>query len=453
MTPRSTRLICSGCGWQPHNEAIAFRCGNVRPGDDVDHVMTVDLDTAGLTWPEEDASHHPFIRYRTLLSAYDLAVRRGMSDRDYVDLVERLDKEVAAVDGDGFHATPFGRSEALGAVLGFDAGDVWVKDETGNVSGSHKARHLMGVMIHLRVQEETGLGDPLHRPDLAIASCGNAALAAAVVARASSWPLRVFVPTWADPAVVERLRSLDAVVEVCERSAGVAGDPTYHALQRAIADGALPFTCQGNENGVAIEGGETLGYEIVDALRGSDAALDRVFIQVGGGALASAVVQAFAHAVALSALDGLPRIHAVQTAGGFPLKRAYDLVARREAASTRGDTLTYAAAHRSEFMWPWESEPTSVAHGILDDETYDWLAVVRGMMESGGSPVVVDEVTLVEANAVGRAATGVEVDHTGTAGLAGLLAMRNRGEVGSEERIAVLFTGARRETREERATA
>ena len=43
-------------------------------------------------------------------------------------------------------------------------------------------------------------------------------------------------------------------------------------------------------------------------------------------------------------------------------------------------TLAWAARHRSAFMWPWETEPHSVADGILDDETYDWLAVVRGML-------------------------------------------------------------------------
>ncbi len=37
------------------------------------------------------------------------------------------------------------------------------------------------------------------RPRLAIASCGNAALAAATLARAAAWPIEVFVPDWADP--------------------------------------------------------------------------------------------------------------------------------------------------------------------------------------------------------------------------------------------------------------
>ena len=69
---------------------------------------------------------------------------------------------------------------------------MWVKDETGNVAGSHKARHLFGILLELRVAEALGHGDPAS--PLAIASCGNAAYAAAVVARAAGRELRVFVP-------------------------------------------------------------------------------------------------------------------------------------------------------------------------------------------------------------------------------------------------------------------
>jgi threonine synthase len=92
-------------------------------------------------------------------------------------------------------------------------------------------------------------------------------------------------------------------------------------------------------------------------------------------------------------------------------------------------------------MWPWEEEPRSIAHGILDDETYDWLAVVEGMIATGGHPVVVDEETLAGANTLAREATGIDVDHTGSAGLAGLLAQRATGEIADDERIALLFTG------------
>ena len=93
-------------------------------------------------------------------------------------------------------------------------------------------------------------------------------------------------------------------------------------------------------------------------------------------------------------------------------------------------------------MWPWETTPRSVAHGILDDETYDWLAVVDGMLATRGRPVVVDEETLVRTNELAREATGIEVDPTGSAGLAGLVALHALGEIAADERIAVLFTGA-----------
>ena len=126
------------------------------------------------------------------------------------------------------------------------------------------------------------------------------------------------------------------------------------------------------------------------------------------------------------------------------MSRAYDRLAERATVSSADQALAYAAGHRSEFMWPWEEEPKSIAHGILDDETYDWLAVIRGMMATGGSPVVVDEGMLERANQIGRTTTGIDVDHTGTSGLAGLMALRELGEVGPEERVVVLFTGARR---------
>ena len=38
-----------------------------------------------------------------------------------------------------------------------DAGGVWVKDETPNVGGSHKARHLFTILLHLLAAEDAGL--------------------------------------------------------------------------------------------------------------------------------------------------------------------------------------------------------------------------------------------------------------------------------------------------------
>jgi threonine synthase len=453
MTTTPTRLVCAGCGAEVSVESpITWACPARRAGDDIDHVLQRVLDpVAAVGEPDGAPSANPFVRYRRRFHSYHVARAAGWSDQRYVDLVRGLDEAIAAVDGSGFRTTPIVRSPRLDAELGFTAaGGVWVKDETGNVSGSHKARHLMGVMLALNVAESMGAADP--NAPLAIASCGNAALAAAVVARAARRRLLVFVPVSAEESVVTRLSALGAEIEVCERGAGQAGDPTVVRLMGAIAEGAVPFTVQGNLNGLAIEGGSTLGWELVDQLPDDASALDRLVIHVGGGAFASSAAQALEEAVALGQLKRSPIIDTVQTQGGYPLKRAHDraLEHLEIAAGTPVDpeaaagAISQAVHHRSDYMWAWETEPVSVAHGILDDETYDWAAVVRAMLITGGRSVVVDEATLEAANALARPDTGIDADHTGTAGLAGLIQLTRDDLVSPDETVAVIFSGARR---------
>ena len=447
-----TALVCAGCGHRvPDDAPLAFGCPAARPGDDVDHLLVRVMVAGHEASAEEAGAPNPYVRWRTRFHAYNRSRAMGWSDAEYVRLAQRLDSAVARVDGHGFRITPFARSGPLSDALGLSAaGGVWVKDETGNVSGSHKARHLFGTLLELAVEEArrgvattappAGAGPAGPRAPLAIASCGNAALAAAVVARAAGRRLDVFIPPDADPVVVERLRALGAACTVCEREPGVAGDPTYHALLRAIDAGAVPFTCQGNLNGLAIEGGETLGWELAAAVGapGGPPSLDRVVVQVGGGALLSSVIAGLRYGAV-----ALPRIHAVQPATVHPLARAFERVRARVAAGEPAvQVLADAGRHRSAFMWPWEQEPRSVAHGIIDDETYDWRACLAGMLESGGGPLVTSEIALEEANALARSTTGIDVDHTGSAGLAGLLDLARTRAIHPDENVAVLFTGA-----------
>ncbi len=452
MTTSSFELYCAGCGASVAvDEPFPFRCPNARPGDDIDHVVTVaaDLEGTSLCTATLEPDANPFLRFRELHASWRLASRRGMSDTDYVDLVERLDEAVAQVDGHGFRVTPYQREEALSDALGFGAeGGVWVKNETGNVAGSHKARHLMGIALYLEVVERTGLATAGATPKLGIASCGNAALAAAVVARAAGRPLEVFIPPWADAKVVARLEALGAELRTCDRSASdPPGDPCYLRFSEAVRGGQLPFTCQGSENGLTIEGGKTLGWELAcqHAALGAPS-LQRLFVQVGGGALASSCIQALRDARALGVIAELPKIHAVQTEGGHPLERSWLELTQlmRDRSLSVDEAISFAARHRSRFMWPWEKEPKSAASGILDDETYDWLQIVRAMIESGGSPVVVSETTVVEALRLARESTGIDVDATGSSGLAGLLALREQVALSPDARVAVLFTGRRR---------
>ena len=408
----SPRFVCHGCGAVVDAaRAFPFVCPGARAGDDIDHVLVAPADASYLAAGDED---NPFLRYRRWLSPWRLARAVDLSDGAFVELVGELNRALEGVDGSGFRRTPFVREPALADGLGLE-GPLWIKDETRNVSGSHKARHLMGVMLNLRVLEISGLalGEGLRARRLAIASCGNAALAAAVIARAADWPLDVFIPTDAEPAVVRRLGDLGATIVVCERRVGEAGDPCVHAARHAVAAGAIPFGVQGPDNGLAVEGARTLAFEMAETLAAERAEIDTLYVQVGGGALASALAQGFGIAVGAGLAPRAPRLIAVQTAGCAPLARAWG----------RLDSLPLGEAvrSRSRFMWPWESVPASLAHGILDDETYDWFEIVRAMRETGGEAVVADEAAVARAFDLVRSLTSVPTSATGAAGLAGAL--------------------------------
>ncbi len=424
--------------------------------------MSADRPTPGCT----------FVTHRRRLDLYRRWADGPVDDEAVVEAVTELDDAVAAVDGRRFVPTPFTVRDELAAAAGLDGVEVWVKDETGNVADSHKGRHLFGVAVDHRLAARVG------RPvtgRYAIASCGNAAVAAAVVAAAAEHELEVFVPTWADPDALARIADLGAAVVSCPRRDGVAGDPAYLAFREAVEAGAVPFSCQGTDTPGALDGGRTLGWEMVDALTGDDPAsgdgggapamLDHVVVQVGGGALATCVARALAEEVAAGRLAELPRFCAVQPEGCHPLVRAWDRLvselldgdppdtngARLEAArrlGRMGEAPRRTIVERlrrdpDRYMWPWEDEPRSIASGILDDVTYDWVDVVEAMLASGGFPVVASEDALASAHRVGREATGIDASPTGTAGLAGARILGDLGVLGRGDRLAVLFTGRR----------
>ena len=377
----------------------------------------------------------PFEQYRTRLASYREARRRGWSDARFVALVRELDAAVAAVDGHGFAQTPLVPAQALAAAMELRPDCLWLKDDTRNVGGSHKARHLFGVLLHLAVTGTEGT--------LAIASCGNAALAAAVVARAAGRALTVFIPTWADPNVVAGLEALRARIVVCERRPGEEGDPAYLRFTEAVAAGAVPFSCQSTATATTLDGGRTLGWELAEQLekRGVAGAL-RLYVQVGGGALASAAWAGLHEGIRHAGLALAPVLHPVQTVACAPLARAW---ARLREAAPDSVTLRHLAREDPQrFMWAWEDVGTSAASGILDDVTYDWTAIVEAMDESGGWPVTVAEDEIVAAHRLVHAHTAIDADATGSAGLAGVLHDRSRGRIAGEEPVLALVTGVTR---------
>lgn len=357
------------------------------------------------------AEINPFIRYRERLDSYGRARSAGWSDQRFVDLVSALNNEIRNVDGRGFCVSPTVDGSHLATALGLDV-NLNIKVEIDSVGGSHKARHLFGVALHLAIDEaDRGVSN---RP-LAIASCGNAAIAAAIVAKAIDRPIQVFVPVWAERVVLDHLADLGATLRICEPRVNEKGDPCYARFIEAVANGFCPFGVQGIDTPTTFDGARTLGWELEDQVEN----LDAVFIQVGGGALGTATSRALPNVA----------VYPVQVEGCAPFRRAWDLLAPDFDADA-------AALMPEKFMWPWD-QPASAASGLLDNVTCDWLPLLDATLASGGEPVVVPESTLISTHSVAKRVTGLDVSPTGAAGLAGLVcASQQAGAV-----VAVVFTG------------
>ena len=139
---------CAVCGASVDiAQPFSWRCPNAL-GSDRHHAPQLLQSISPL---RSGGDTNPFMAFRPYLAVDAFMGAHGLTDGARVAMIGELDAAIAAVDGRGFTTTPFERADALSAALGFGAdGGVWVKDETGNVGGSHKARHLFTILLHLR---------------------------------------------------------------------------------------------------------------------------------------------------------------------------------------------------------------------------------------------------------------------------------------------------------------
>ena len=145
---------------------------------------------------------------------------------------------------------------------------------------------------------------------------------------------------------------LGAQRHVCPREPGVrrrSVRPRARARRSRRARSRSP--CQGNLNGLASRAASTLGVGARGAAGGGT--LDRLFVQVGGGALASAcVARAARGGGARRDRDGCRGSTRCRRAARAPLRARV----RRASRRARRRRLREARTAR-EFMWPWEEEP------------------------------------------------------------------------------------------------
>ena len=266
-------------------------------------------------------------------------------------------------------------------------GRVALKLECLQVTGSFKPRGATNALRSL---------DPAAAArGLVTASGGNHGLAVGYVGQQAGLPTTIFLPESVTPAKVERLKALGATVRVTGR---VWDDSNAAALAHAAESGQAyihPFA-----DPAVMAGQGTLGLEILDQVPDADT----ILVAIGGGGLAAGL------ATAAKALRPDIRIVGIEPTGAPTLlesRRAGRLVTLAEI-TTRAGTLA-----------PRTSAP----------ETFQ-------LIESH-----VDDIVLVDDEAMREAARWLWLEHNVAAELSGAAA------------VAALQTGAYRPAAKERVVA
>jgi threonine dehydratase len=271
-------------------------------------------------------------------------------------------------------------------------GDVWLKLECLQVTGSFKARGATNRLLTLPPE--------MLRHGIYAASGGNHGLATARAAAMAGVPATIYLPSNASAAKIAKLRAWGATVEVV----GHVWDESHAAaVEAANRAGAVYFHPFADEQVVAGQG--TVALELLRDLGPADI----VVIAIGGGGLIAGM------ATVLRALHPNTRIVGVEPDGSPTLRRSLDagVVVRLPAVTTRVATM---------------------ACGRTDPLVFD---IIKAR---------VDDVVLVSDADLERAARwlwfemGIAADLSGAASLAALMSGAVRPPRGA--RVAGLVCGA-----------
>ncbi len=284
--------------------------------------------------------------------------------------------------------------------------EIWIKDESGNPTGSFKAR---GLAVAVHVAAATGYRG------VAVPSAGNAASALSAYAAALGLAARVFVPRDTPRAALVDCRAYGAEVRLVD---GVITDAA-RALRAEAREGEADLSTL--REPYRLEGKKTLGYELAEAFEGH--LPEAVLYPTGGGTGLLGMWKAFEELEGLGWLvpGRRPRLYVVQAAGCAPLVRAFE----------RG----------LESAPPWE-DPHTVAAGLRVPVAVADFWILRAVRESGGGAVAVGEESLLADTLHLARTTGIAACPEGGATLAGLRRLREAGAVGPGDRVLIYNTGS-----------
>lgn len=281
---------------------------------------------------------------------------------------------------------------------------VWVKQESGNPTGSFKARGL--AMAVSRARE-------LGAPGVELPSAGNAAIAAAAYAAAAGIPCRLALPADTPEAVIARCRAYGGDVLL-------GGRTLVDALELLIRDDQGYWDLSTFKEPYRVEGKKTMGLELAEQCAWR--LPDWVVYPTGGGTGIVAMAKAFDELRILGLLrsDRRCRFAVVQMEGCAPIVEAF---------------------HRGlDFVPPWEDPATDV-WGLRVPKTIADFLILRAVRESGGTAISIGEAAIPAMQAAAAKREGLEVGPEGAAALLGVESLIRQGHIVENERVVVFQTG------------
>jgi threonine synthase len=297
---------------------------------------------------------------------------------------------------------------AVADTVGMAGGEVLVKDEGRNPTGTFKAR---GMAVAIARAVELGIRH------VALPSAGNAGAAAAAYAAAAGVSCHVAMPS--DAPAVNRAEAAAYGAEVILVD-GLIDEAGRLIRERAASDGW--FDVSTLREPYRVEGKKTMGFELAEAGGWRDAwCPDVIVFPTGGGTGIVGMWKAFDELGQLGWVgERRPRLVVVQADGCQPLVRAFE-----------------QGVDRAE---PWTGAKT-IAAGIRVPSAIGDYLVLRALRESGGTAVAVTDAEMIEAQRLLARGAGIFAAYEGAATYAALPHLRRSGFLTGNERVIIFNTG------------
>ncbi len=300
--------------------------------------------------------------------------------------------------------TPISKIEKLGAIA--DLENLYLKDETGNPTGSFKAR---GLSVAVSKLKELGITKCI------IPTAGNAGGALAAYCAKADIEATIIMPRHTPKVFKDECEIYGAQLILVD---GLINDCGNKAKE-LNKDGAY-FDMSTLKEPYRLEGKKIMGYEIAEYFNGD--LPEYIFYPAGGGTGLIGIWKAFKEMMQMGWIKNkLPKMIAVQSSSCAPIQEAF----------------------KDPIHWKEHFNPqTSIANGLAVPYPFGMDLMLAVIRESNGQICTIQEDKIKENVLLFSKKEGILISPEGAATFMALKKLKENGVVGKDDRVLLLNTGS-----------